>query len=176
MSACLARPKSGLKVNSGAASEGATTSKKENVHTMKVVIDKDSTQKVTKGNQNKLTSETKEVHVKLNSPSKLPNDYDMKINSQGDAEVLQTSKPSDKRKVGKNKNSSVNPKPSKKERNNRMFSQNSLGSYLLNGNCFLYLIIQVMLMRARKRINVKYCKHRTVPKGKGKLARIKISI
>ncbi|KAF8760443.1 hypothetical protein HU200_010179 [Digitaria exilis] len=119
LSACLARPKSGLKVNSGAASEGATTSKKENVHTMKVVIDKDSTQKVTKGNQNKLTSETKEVHVKLNSPSKLPNDYDMKINSQGDAEVLQTSKPSDKRKVGKNKNSSVNPKLSKKERNNR---------------------------------------------------------
>ncbi|CAN6288461.1 unnamed protein product [Urochloa humidicola] len=124
LSACLARPKSGLKVNSGAASEGATTSKKEKGHSGKVVIDKGSPHKLPKGNKNNLTSQRKEVLVKANSPSDIPNDYDIKLTSQGAAEVLQTSKPSEvKRKVAKNKNASINKKPSKKARNNRNFDE-----------------------------------------------------
>ncbi|CAL4941315.1 unnamed protein product [Urochloa decumbens] len=120
LSACLARPKSGLKANSSAASEGATTSKKEKGRRAKLVVDKDSPHKLPKGNKNNLTSQTKEVLVKENSPSKLPNDYDTKLTSQGAAEVLQTSKPSEgKREVGKNKTVSVNQKPSKKARNSR---------------------------------------------------------
>ncbi|TKV94293.1 hypothetical protein SEVIR_9G284500v4 [Setaria viridis] len=119
LSACLARPKSGLKVNSSAASEGATTSKKEKGHTGKAVIDTGSPHKLPKGNKNNLTSRTKEVLVKMNSPSKLSNDYDLKLTTQGAAEVLQTSKPSEgNRDVGKNRNASVNQKPSKKARNN----------------------------------------------------------
>ncbi|CAN6311487.1 unnamed protein product [Urochloa humidicola] len=116
LSACLARPKSGLNVNSGAASEGAT-SKKEKGRAGKVVVDKDSPHKIPKGYKSNLTSQTT---VKANSPSELPNDYDIKLISQGAAEVLQASKPSEgKRKVGKNKNASVNKKISKKARNNR---------------------------------------------------------
>jgi hypothetical protein len=121
LSACLARPKSGLKVNSGAASEGATTSKKEKAHTGKVIVNKDSPHKLSKGNKKKLTCLPKEILVKTNSPSKLPNDYDVNLTSQDAA--LQISNPSKgKRKVGNYKNASVNQKPSKKQENNRMFS------------------------------------------------------
>ncbi|XP_025794034.1 heterogeneous nuclear ribonucleoprotein Q-like isoform X2 [Panicum hallii] len=118
LSACLARPKSGLKVNSGAASEGATTSKKEKAHTGKVIVNKDSPHKLSKGNKKKLTCLPKEILVKTNSPSKLPNDYDVNLTSQDAA--LQISNPSKgKRKVGNYKNASVNQKPSKKQENNR---------------------------------------------------------
>ncbi|RLN42199.1 nucleolin-like [Panicum miliaceum] len=127
LSACLARPKSGLKVNSGAASEGATTSKKEKAHTGKVIVDKDSPHKLSKGNKKKLTSLPKEVLVKMNSASKLPNDYDVNLTSQDAAP--QISNPSEgKRKVWNYKNASVNQKVSKKHENNRNVDE-SQGTY-----------------------------------------------
>ena len=122
MSACLVRPKSGLKASSGETSECATTSKKDKAHTGKVAVDKDSLHKLPKGKK-KLTTLTKETLVKMNSPSKLPNGSDVKLTSQGAAEVLQTSNPSEwKRKVGNYRNASVNQKPTKKAENNSMFS------------------------------------------------------
>ena len=61
--------------------------------------------------------------MKMNSPSKLPNDSDVKLTSHGAAEVLQTSNPSEwKRNVGNYKNASVNQKPSQKAENDSMFS------------------------------------------------------
>ncbi|KAK3153504.1 hypothetical protein QOZ80_2BG0175070 [Eleusine coracana subsp. coracana] len=90
LSACLARPKN------GAISGSAMTSKKKNDHREKA----------------------KEVGVKKNAPSKLLKDNKRKITSQDAAEVQQTSQPSEgERKLGKNKNASVNQRASKKARN-----------------------------------------------------------
>ncbi|TVU31191.1 hypothetical protein EJB05_22869, partial [Eragrostis curvula] len=114
LSACLARPKN------GATSEGATSSKKEDDEAKKFCVDKNSLQKLPKGNKSRLTSSTKEVVVKKNAPSKLPRGNDRKRTSQEAAEEPQTSKSSEgERKLGKNKNTSVNQRQSKKARNNR---------------------------------------------------------
>jgi hypothetical protein len=77
--------------------------------------------------------------MKTNSSSKLPNDNDTKLTSQGAAEVPETSKSSEgKRKVGKNKHASVYQKPWKKARNNRMFPLIIHWPSFMNENYFLY--------------------------------------
>ncbi|GJN20365.1 hypothetical protein PR202_gb07735 [Eleusine coracana subsp. coracana] len=112
LSACLARPKN------GAISGSAMTSKKKNDHREKVCVDSNSLQKLPIGYKGKLSSQAKEVGVKKNAPSKLLKDNKRKITSQDAAEVQQTSQPSEgERKLGKNKNASVNQRASKKARN-----------------------------------------------------------
>ncbi|XP_062200705.1 heterogeneous nuclear ribonucleoprotein Q-like isoform X3 [Phragmites australis] len=69
LSASLARPKGEFKINSGAASEDANTSKKKKDHTEEDVV-KNSPHKP-EGSKRKLTSRTKGVAVKR-SPNNLP--------------------------------------------------------------------------------------------------------
>lgn len=77
--------------------------------------------------------------MKKKSSSKLPNDNDTKLTSQGAAEVPQTSKSSEgKRKVGKNKHASVYQKPLKKAINNRMFPLIIHRPSFYEENYFLY--------------------------------------
>ncbi|XP_062200704.1 uncharacterized protein LOC133903373 isoform X2 [Phragmites australis] len=119
LSASLARPKGEFKINSGAASEDANTSKKKKDHTEEDVV-KNSPHKP-EGSKRKLTSRTKGVAVKR-SPNNLPkgNVDESKRTFQGAAEVLQTSNCSrGKRKAGKNRNAYTNERPSKKAQNNR---------------------------------------------------------
>lgn len=125
--AYLAWPKSASKVNSAAPSNAATATEKDKTHTEKILVDIDLQHKFQKGDKSKLTSQTKEAIMKKKKSSKLPNDNDTKLTSQGAAEVPQTSKSSEgKRKVGKNKHASVYQKPLKKAINNRNVDESQL--------------------------------------------------
>ncbi|KAL6643135.1 hypothetical protein ACP70R_021316 [Stipagrostis hirtigluma subsp. patula] len=126
LSASLARPKGGLKVNSGAASEDSNAFKKKKDHTEETVV-KNSPHKLQKGNKRRLTSLTTEVVVNKSPVNKLPKGNEWKLTSHGAAEVPQTSSPSKrKRTVVKNKNASINQRPPKKARNNLNVDESKL--------------------------------------------------